>query len=54
LNKVGPDVVRELEGARVLRGADRALLITSSAFTPAAIQTARELNIELVDGDGLR
>lgn len=50
---VGPDVVRELEGARVLRGADRALLIVTSAFTPGAITTAQQLGIELVDGDRL-
>ncbi len=49
--KIGPDVVRELEGARRLRGADRAMLMISSAFTPAAIETACELGIELVDGD---
>jgi HJR/Mrr/RecB family endonuclease len=53
-NKVGPDVVRELEGARRLRGADWALLITSSAFTPAAITTAQQLRVELVDGDRVR
>jgi hypothetical protein len=51
--KVGPSVVRELEGARRLRRADRAILIASSAFTPAAIQTARDLGIDLVDGDRL-
>ena len=51
--KVGPEVVRELEGARVLRKADKAMLITSSAFTPAAIETAGKLGIELVDGDVL-
>jgi HJR/Mrr/RecB family endonuclease len=51
--KVGPDVVRELEGARTLQGADHAMLMTSSAFTPAAIQTAIDLGIELVDGDQL-
>lgn len=50
---VGPDVVRELEGARVLRGADRALLITTSAFTAGAISTAERFGIELVDGDHL-
>ena len=48
---VGPNVVRELEGARVLRRADRALLMVTSAFTPAAIATAQELGIELVGGD---
>jgi hypothetical protein len=51
--KVGPNVVRELEGARKSRDADRAMLIVSSAFTPAAIQTANELGIRLVDGDVL-
>jgi len=51
--KVGPDVVRELEGARVLRNADRAMLIVSSAFTPAAIETATQLRIDLIDGDDL-
>jgi hypothetical protein len=51
--KVGPDVVRELEGARILRKADRAMLIISSAFTSAAVDTASQLNIDLVDGDGL-
>jgi hypothetical protein len=51
--KVGPDVVRELEGARRLQGADRAMLMTSSAFTPSAIQTALDLGIDLVDGDQL-
>lgn len=50
---VGPDVVRELEGARVLRGADRALLIVTSAFTAGAVSTSQQLGIELVDGDQL-
>src|SRR5262249_8087475 len=52
--KVGPNVVRELEGARKIREADRAVLVTSSAFTPAAIKTAQDLNIMLVDGDQLQ
>jgi hypothetical protein len=43
-----------LEGARRLRKADKAMLIISSAFTPAAIETAAELDIELVDGDQLQ
>jgi HJR/Mrr/RecB family endonuclease len=41
--KVGPDVVRELEGARKLRDSDRAMLVTSSAFTRAAIETSSDL-----------
>jgi Restriction endonuclease len=52
--KVGPDIVRELEGARKLRAGDRAMLVTSSAFTPAAIETAKLLNIIIVDGDQLK
>jgi HJR/Mrr/RecB family endonuclease len=51
--KVGPDVVRELEGARALRKADRAMLIISSAFTSAAVETASQLDIDLIDGDSL-
>lgn len=47
--KIGPDVVRDLHGARALRTADRALLITSSAFTQGAIETAADLGIELLD-----
>jgi len=53
-DKVGPHVVRELEGAKKLRSADHAILITSSAFTVEAINTAKELKIELVDGDQLQ
>ena len=52
--KVGPEIVRELEGARILRKADRAMLITSSAFSSKSIDTAMQLNIGLVDGDRLK
>ncbi len=51
--KIGPEIVRELEGARTLRRADRAMLIASSAFTAGAIETADQLGIELVDGGSL-
>jgi hypothetical protein len=44
---VGPNVVRELEGARVLKKASSALLIISSVFTSTAIRTAKDLGIEL-------
>ena len=44
---VGPNVVRELEGARTLQKASGALLAASSAFTSAAIQTAQALGVEL-------
>jgi Restriction endonuclease len=44
---IGPSVVRELEGTRTLRKASGALLIVSSGFTSAAIETAHELGIQL-------
>lgn len=47
---VGPEAVRELHGAAALRQADRAMLVTSSAFTLGALETARDLGIDLVDG----
>jgi hypothetical protein len=48
------NVVRELEGARKLREANQAMLIVSSAFTPRAIESAKQLGIELIDGDQLQ
>lgn len=50
-DKVGPEVIREVHGAAALRKADRAMVITSSAFTSGAIETARELGVLLADGD---
>lgn len=52
--KVGPVVVRELEGARKLRNAHRAMLIVSSALTHGAIAVAVQLDVTFVDGDRIR
>jgi hypothetical protein len=49
--KVGPDVVRELAGSlhRYPEGT-RAMIVTTSSFTPAAIQEAEALRFETIDG----
>ena len=51
--KIGPETVRELHGAQALRAADRALLITSSAFTAGAIEAASALGVDLMDSAAL-
>lgn len=52
---VGPDVVRELEGAIRLADkgsskASRGMIITTSEFTATAAESAAALGVELVDG----
>ncbi|MDF2461809.1 MAG: putative restriction endonuclease [Ramlibacter sp.] len=52
---VGPDVVRELEGAIRLAGAgqensSKGMLITTSSFTSGAVSAALALGFEVVDG----
>jgi tetratricopeptide (TPR) repeat protein len=51
---VGPDKVRELAGSRSDWKADRALLVTTSDFTKAAVDTAQRLDIELWNFETLR
>jgi hypothetical protein len=50
--KVGPGVVRELAGSlhRYPEGT-RGMIVTTSSFTPKAVEEAGALNIEIVDGD---
>nr|WP_255519892.1 restriction endonuclease [Cupriavidus sp. IK-TO18] len=53
--KVGPDVVRELAGAIQLTGngsstTAKGILITTSSFTPGAVEAAVALGYELIDG----
>ena len=49
--KIGPDVVRELYGSLVkFPEGTRGMVITTSSFTSGAVEEARRLNIELVDG----
>lgn len=49
--KVGPDVVRELAGSlhRYPAGT-RGLIVTTSAFTPNAMEESRALNVKTVNG----
>jgi restriction system protein len=49
-HKVGSPVVQALIGARVVHGADRALLLTTSSFTHGAEVVAGMHGIELYDG----
>lgn len=51
--KVGSPAVRDLAGARQLHEADRAIFVTTSSYSKAAIQTAVKCEIELIDGDEL-
>jgi restriction system protein len=53
-NRVGsPDVQRFIGMARPHHGADRAIIIATSGFTPAATALAHRHNIELVDANEL-
>ena len=45
----GPSVVREVLGARVARGADRALLATFHGVTKKAREFADQNSIEVLD-----
>lgn len=53
---IGPDVIRELIGAKEVEddGYEKVMMvITSSRFTPGAIEVAKKHNVELIDGDKL-
>lgn len=53
-NRVGsPDLQRFIGMARLNHGADRAIVMTTSTFTPAAASLARQHRIELWDGETL-
>ena len=51
--KVGVDVVRELYGVMVARGAAGGFIVTCGKFTPDAQEFARGRNVTLIDGDPL-
>ena len=52
---IGASLVREFYGALVAaRGAIKGLFITTSTFTPQAREFAKELPIELIDGEQLQ
>lgn len=53
-NKVGPSEVREYAGVREReRDADEMALVTSGRLTSGAMQEAEELNVKVIDGQGL-
>lgn len=53
-NPVGAPAVRDFFGAVAARGADNGVLITTSTFTPDAVQTAKSYQDKIVLIDGLR
>lgn len=54
-NSIGPGHIRDFFGALNLKKAQKGLFVTTSAFSPAAVQTAKDLGmrIVLIDGDQL-
>lgn len=54
-NKVGPGSIRDFYGSLSLKRAQKGIFVTTSSFTPAALQTARDLGsrIVLIDGEQL-
>jgi HJR/Mrr/RecB family endonuclease len=54
-NKVGRPTVQKVVGAATQAGADRAVVVTTSGFTNAAMSAAREFGpqVELINGDAL-
>ncbi len=51
--KVGVDKARELFGLVKAEGAANGVLVTSGAFTPDALEFAKQTQLDLVDGEGL-
>lgn len=47
---VGSPVVQAVLGAQSIEGADRAMVVTTSYFTPSARQLAALMDVRLVDG----
>ena len=52
-DKVGVDKARELFGVVKAEGAANGVLVTSGAFTPDALEFAKQTKLDLVDGEGL-
>lgn len=53
-NNVGPGAMRDFYGALSLKKAQKGIFVTTSAFSPAAIETARGLGSRIVLIDGLQ
>ena len=54
-NNIGPAAIRDFFGALSLKKAHKGIFVTTSAFSPSAVQTARDLGsrIVLIDGSQL-
>jgi len=52
--KVGESIVRDLYGVVHSKNANKGILITNSTFTKAALEFARNKQLELIDGEKLR
>ncbi len=52
-NRVGAPVVRPLYGTKALYHAERALIVSTSTFSRPAVDEARRLDIDLIDGSAL-
>lgn len=52
-NTVGRPTVQQMVGAMAMKGADRAIILTSGMFTTTAIDASRELGeaVQLINGD---
>jgi restriction system protein len=53
-NNVGPGEVRDFYGALSIKRTTKGIFVTTSAFTPAAVQTASALGSRIVLIDGLQ
>ncbi|MBL8900964.1 MAG: restriction endonuclease [Planctomycetes bacterium] len=50
---VSGEEVQRLYGAMRQAGSDSAILVTTGRFSPAAVESARSLGVEIVDGESL-
>ena len=52
-NNIGPGAIRDFFGALSLKKAQKGIFVTTSLFSPSAIQTARDLGTRIVLIDGV-
>jgi restriction system protein len=53
-NNIGPSAIRDFFGALSLKKAQKGIFVTTSTFSPSAVQTARDLGFRIVLIDGLQ
>jgi restriction system protein len=53
-NNIGAGAIRDFFGALSLKKAHKGIFVTTSAFSPAAVQTARDLGSRIVLIDGVQ